>query len=84
MYYKGMSQMSSLPLAADGCMIPNIRTRNYRITFGPKCEHKKIRSAVLVISAPSQEDALLYAQGWLGQGVFRQVEIVAIGEAEAF
>ena len=78
-----MSTTSGL-FAQDGCVIPNIRTRNYRITFGPKCEHKKIRSAVIVISAPSQEDALLYAQGWLGRGVFRQVEIVAIGEAEAF
>ena len=83
MYYKGMSTTSGL-FAQDGCVTPNIRTRDYRITFAAKCEHKKIRYAEIVISAPSQEDALLYAQEWLGQGVFRQVEIVAIGEAAAF
>lgn len=67
--------------AADGCVKPNIHTKPYAIAFGPKCEHTKVRGAIIVIEAPSQDDALIFAEKWLMTGPLRgQTVITGIRE----
>lgn len=56
--------------AEDGCVAPNIRTQDYKLTFTAKCEHGKVRSAEIVISAPTADDALEYVRN-LQQGVMK-------------
>jgi hypothetical protein len=51
----------SLPLYPDGCVIPNIRTKNYLVYFAPKCEHTKLRGAYIGIVAESADAAQMYA-----------------------
>ena len=68
--------------AADGCVAPNIRTRDYRLTFTATCEHGKVRGAEIVISAPSEVDALQFAATWLQQGVMRNTTLTGIEEIQ--
>lgn len=62
--------------AADGCVVPNIRTRPYAISFSPKCEHAKVRGAVIVIEAESQDAALIFASKWLLTGPLRGQTVI--------
>ena len=57
--------------ADDGCVAPNIATQDYRLTFTAKCGHGKVRGAEIVISAPSEADALQFAAIWLQRGVMK-------------
>lgn len=67
--------------AADGCVNPNIATRPYAISFGAKCEHTKVRGAIIVIEAEDQDAALLFASKWLMTGPLRgQTVITGIRE----
>lgn len=63
--------------AEDGCAAPNIATRDYRLTFTAKCGHGKIRSAEIIISAPSEADALHYAATWL-HGVMKNTVLTGV------
>ena len=49
----------------DGCVIPNIPVKPYRVTFVPECEHTKIRAAEIVVLAESADNALHYARNTL-------------------
>ena len=62
--------------ADDGCVAPNIATQDYRLTFIAKCEHAKVRSAAIIISAPSEADALQFAATWLQQGVMKNTILI--------
>lgn len=62
--------------AADGCVNPNINTRPYAISFGPKCEHAKVRGAVIVIEAEDQDAALIFAHKWLMTGPLRGQTVI--------
>lgn len=68
--------------AEDGCVIPNIRTQDYRLTFTAKCEHAKVRSAEIVISAATADDALEFVrnlqQGVMGNMVLTGAELVVV------
>jgi hypothetical protein len=64
--------------APDGCVAPNIPTQDYRLTFTAKCEHGKVRGAQIVISAPSEADALQFAATWLQQGVMKNTTLTGI------
>jgi hypothetical protein len=64
--------------ADDGCVIPNVRTQDYRLTFTAKCEHGKIRSAAIIISAPSETDALQFAATWLQRGVMKNTVLTGV------
>lgn len=69
--------------AADGCVNPNIATRPYAISFAPKCEHAKVRGAIIVIEAEDQDAALIFAQKWLMTGPLRgQTVITGICRAD--
>lgn len=69
--------MSGL-FAEDGCVAPNIVTQDYRLDFAAKCGHGKVRSAAIVISAPSEADALHFAATWLQQGVMKNTELAGV------
>ena len=69
--------MSGL-FAEDGCAAPNIRTQDYRLTFTAKCGHGKVRGAEIVLSAPSEADALQYAATWLQQGVLKNTVLTGV------
>jgi hypothetical protein len=64
--------------AEDGCVTPNVRTQDYRLTFTAKCEHGKVRYAEIVISAPSEADALQFAATWLQQGVMKNTVLAGV------
>ena len=49
----------------DGCVIPNIPVKPYRVTYEPLCEHTKVRGAVIVVLAESEDNALYYARNTL-------------------
>lgn len=66
--------------ADDGCVIPNIATQDYRFTFTAKCGHTKVRSAEIIISAPSEQNARVYAEDWLLQGVMHQTVLTGVEE----
>ncbi len=68
--------MTSGLFAEDGCAASNIRTQDYRLTFTAKCEHSEIRSAEIVISAPSEADALHFAA--LQQGVMKNTVLTGV------
>jgi hypothetical protein len=50
----------ALPKYPDGCLIPNIPTRFYSVTLAHKCGHHRLQGAVIVVSATSVDDAILY------------------------
>jgi hypothetical protein len=52
----------SLPLAADGCILPNIRLHDFRIDFQATCGHKKMQFASIRLQASSAESAREYAE----------------------
>jgi hypothetical protein len=54
-----------LPIHEDGCIVPNIPTRNYIVYMAPKCEHKKVRGAYVAIRAENADAALEYAGTWI-------------------
>ena len=56
--------MSDL-FAADGCVNPNIKTKRYDVTIVGKCEHTKIRGAVITLDAETAADAVSFVQTWL-------------------
>lgn len=69
--------MTSGLFAPDGCVIPNIPTREYVVTFTAKCEHTKIRSAQYVIRDESIESARAFAAKWLHLNSLRGQTVVA-------
>lgn len=71
--------MSGL-FADDGCVIPNIPTQDYRLTFTAKCEHAKVRSAEIVLSAVDVDDAMEFALTWIQQGVMKNTVVTKAAE----
>jgi hypothetical protein len=71
---------TTLPVAADGCILPNITTREYRITMTAPCEHTKVRHAEIVITATSAEAARAFAGTQLRQGALRTATITQVTE----
>jgi hypothetical protein len=54
--------MMALELAADGCILPNLRTHSYRIDFVAVCAHKKIQAASVMIRSTDLASAREYAE----------------------
>jgi phosphatidylserine decarboxylase len=52
-----MDRPASPLFADDGCVIPNIRIRNYRVTLIARCEHAKIRALAVTVAAASADSA---------------------------
>jgi hypothetical protein len=51
--------------AKDGCVVPNIRTQEYRVTLIAECGHPRLRKVELTVRAQSPEDAASYVlRGW--------------------
>lgn len=54
-----------LPLAPDGCILPNIPTRLYQIFYIADCEHGKYRAATVEIRATDIDAARAFAERWI-------------------
>jgi len=51
--------------ATDGCVLPNIVTREFIVFLGPKCKHTKIKAGAIVLSAECAADAARFVANWL-------------------
>jgi hypothetical protein len=76
---KRETDMTSNLFAPDGCVIPNIRTELYAVTMEAKCEHTKIRQAVIIMDAISESAAWNFAATYLRMP---QTEIVSVIKVE--
>jgi hypothetical protein len=54
-----------LNYADDGCILGNIPTKTYNVTVVGRCEHTKIRKAVITLDAETAADAVSFVQTWL-------------------
>lgn len=54
-----------LSLYPDGCIVPNIRTKHYRVTVRQTCPHTMVVHAEITITAQSADDVMRYVQTWL-------------------
>jgi hypothetical protein len=50
-----------IPVNGDGCIVPNIPTKNYIVYMAPRCAHKKVRGAYIAVRAESAQAAFDYA-----------------------
>jgi hypothetical protein len=73
----------SLPLHSDGCIVANIPVKHYAVRFAAKCPHTKMRGAIIVIDAPTADDALIYAQKWIRLAQLIPVQVIEIIEPES-
>ena len=51
--------------ADDGCVLSNIATKTYDVTVVGRCEHTKVRKAVITVDAQTAADAVSFVQTWL-------------------
>lgn len=65
----------SLPLHSDGCIAGNIPVKRFQVTFAPKCEHTKMKRAVIELDARTLSDAQEYAETWIH---LAQMSVIAV------
>jgi hypothetical protein len=59
---KGQPMLSTYD---DGCIIPNLATKTFRVVFTPDCGHSKVKAAVIDFEAIDLESASQYVATWL-------------------
>lgn len=48
--------------AGDGCVLPNVARREYRVSATARCEHEKVQRLEVWVLAQDPAQALRYAQ----------------------
>lgn len=46
----------------DGCVRANVRVQTYMVVYRPRCDHTKVRGAIVMVDAESESSARWYAE----------------------
>lgn len=74
---------NSLPIAADGCIIPDQRLRPHEfvVTAEQPCPHHKVSRVEFTIHGESEEQVAGFVQKWLMSGPMHKMIVTSIRRA---
>ena len=73
----------NLPVAADGCIIPDQRLRphSFVVTAEQPCPHWKVEKVEFTMAGESEESVRAFVQTWLMSGPMHRMVVTSIRRA---